>query len=193
MGFSASQMAKASLITKVGGAVTSAVGAYYGAGSQKSALESQARIADLNAQVAETGAQRTLDASNRHIQAITLKAGQIKGAQRAAMAANGVDLGTGSAAEVAASTEIMKEIDKNQAEVNGITAAWSQRSQATNYQVDAISKRGSAAGINPLVSGATSLLGSAGTVAESWYRYQKVKKDSADNPDDIADAGGIWN
>lgn len=177
MSFSSEQMAQMALISKVGGAVNSAVGSYYSAKSQASSLGFQADIADINARIAELGAQSELAAGEKQVAAQTLRAGQIKGAQRAAMAANGIDLGEGSAAEVQASTDIMKDIDKDTITANAVRSAWGYRTQATNSQIEALTKRATASGISPLGSVASSLLGSAGSVASTWYDYTKGAED----------------
>lgn len=178
MDLSAEQMAGISLTSKIGGAANSAIGSYYGAQSQASSLKFQADIADINARIAELGAQSELAAGEKQVAAQTLRAGQIKGAQRAAMAANGVDLGEGSAAEVQASTDIMKDIDKDTITANAVRSAWGYRTQATNSQIEALTKRATASGISPIGSTASSLLGSAGSVADAWFDYSKKIKGS---------------
>ena len=173
MGFSSSQLAQASLVTQIGGAATSAVGSYFSAGAQKAALQGQAALADTNARIAEIGAQSTLNQGQQQVANLTLKAGQLKGSQRAAMAANGIDLGEGNAAEVQASTDIMKEIDSNTLTANAVRSAWGYRTQAVNFQNDALMKRAGASSIDPGMAAAGSLLGSAGSVAGSWYSLNK--------------------
>jgi hypothetical protein len=166
-------MASASLMGQVGGGLMSAAGSYYSAKSQKIALESQAAIADINARVSEMGAQSALYQGQQQVGALTLKAGQLKSSQRAAQAAGGIDIGSGSAAEVRASTDIMKEIDANTINANAVRSAWGYRIQGTNYQNQALMARANASAINPASAAATSLLGSAGKVASSWYAFSK--------------------
>ena len=169
MGFSPATMATASMIGQIGGAVSSAAGSYYGAAVQKINLESQARMAEVNARIAEMGAQSALNQGHKQAASLTLRAGQMKSTQRAAMAANGIDLGEGSAAEVQASTDTMKDIDQNQILSNAVQSAWGYRMQGVNHQNEALMARANAKDIKPGMSLATSLLGSAGSVASSWY------------------------
>jgi hypothetical protein len=103
-----------------------------------------------------------------------MQAGHLKARQRVGQAAGGIDLGTGSAAEVRASTDIMKEIDANTLGANAVRSAWGQRMQGTNYQNQALMARANAAAISPGAAAATSLLGSAGKVASSWYAFNKA-------------------
>ncbi len=173
MGLTTGSLGTLALAGQAAGGAASTVGAYYGAKSQKTVLNGQATMADLNAQQAELAAQQELARGNAQIAQITARAGQVKGAQRAALAANGIDLGDGSAAEVLTSTDIAKETDMNQAQVNAINAAWGYRKQGTNYSNQALAARASADSISPGMAAATSLLGSATQVAGSWYNLNK--------------------
>ena len=85
MGFSSSQLASASLIGQIGGGVTSAIGSYYSAATQKATLQGQAAVADVNARIAELGAQSALYQGQQQVGALTLKAGQLKSSQRTAI------------------------------------------------------------------------------------------------------------
>lgn len=172
-GAPASGLGYAGLAMSIGGALTGALGAYSAAKSQISALQFQADMAGINARIAELGAQSALAQGEKQIGALTLKAGQVKSGQRAAMAANGIDLGVGSAAEVQASTDIMKEIDANTVNANAVRSAWGYRTQGTSYQNDALIKRATADGINPGPAATSSLLGSASSVAQTWYALGK--------------------
>lgn len=156
------------------GVASNTVGSYWSAKSTKIQLEGQAALADTNARIAELGAQQEMIKGEREVANLTLQAGQVKGAQRAAMAANGIDLGEGNAAEVQASTDIMKEIDKNTAHANAVRSAWGYRTQGMNYQTEATVKRGTAGGISPGMSAVGSLLGSSGQVAGTWYSMNKA-------------------
>lgn len=153
---------------------TSAIGSYWSAKNTKITLEGQAALADTNARISELGAQQELIKGERNVASLTMQAGQVKSSQRAAMAANGIDLGTGSAAEIQASTDLMKEVDKNTAETNAVLSAWGYRTQGVNYQNEAIVKRGSASGINPGMNALGSLLTSAGQAAPTWYAMKKA-------------------
>lgn len=189
------------LFLQIGGAASSAIGSYYSAATQKINLkaqadladintkianigfETQASIADTNARIAELGAQSALLQGQQQVGALTLNAGRLKSRQRATMAANGIDLGTGNAAEIQASTDTMTEIDRNTLEANAVRSAWGMRTQATNYQNEAMAARASkrpslpsvTSAISPFASFSSSLMGSAGSVAGSWYQFSKEK------------------
>lgn len=151
------------------GAVSGAIGGFYAAKSTKRQLQFEAAMADINARISELGAQQELLNGQQQVGALTLQAGQLKGRQRAAMAANGIDLGEGNAAELQASTDILKAIDANTIEANAVRSAWGLRTQGANFQSEALAKRGTAAGISPFMAGASSLLTGAGQVSKQWY------------------------
>lgn len=174
---------------QIAGAGVSAIGAYSSAKSQQLALSGAADIADINAGLSEQAAQQELARGGAAVASASARAGQVKSSQRAAMAANGVDLGEGSAAEVLASTDLYKEGDINTLTANAVRAAWGQRVQATNYKNEASSKRAGADSISPVMAGATSLLGSAGTIANSWYSLKKGGAGSMPNAQNVAPRG----
>lgn len=166
---SAASMGAMSIGMQAGGVLTSAMGSHSGASSQKSALKGQARLADINARIAELGAHSALEQGKQQVAQVTHRAGQLKGSQRATMAANGIDLGAGNAAEVQASTDMMKEIDSNTVRHNALRNAWGHRTQSMNYTNEANMARANASGISPGGSAFSSLLGGATQVASSWY------------------------
>jgi hypothetical protein len=167
-------MSSSILGAQAAGAAASAVGAFYSARSQKIAARGAAEIADINAGQSELAAQQELARGNAQVAAATARAGQVKGAQRTALAANGVDLSVGSAAEMLTSTDLQKEDDINTITANAVRAAWGQRMQATNFTNEALTKRASADSISPGMAGFTSLLGGATQVASSWYTLNKA-------------------
>jgi hypothetical protein len=166
--------ATTSMSLQVAGVASSAVGSYYSARLAKMQAQREAEIADSNARIAELGAQSALLQGQHEVARTTLRHGQLKGAQRAAMAANGIDLGEGSAAEIQAGSDLMKEIDVNTIEANAIRNAWGYRTQGVNAQNEAIIKRGTASAISPGMAATSSLLSNAGSVAGNWYTMKKV-------------------
>jgi hypothetical protein len=151
------------------GAISGAIGGFYSAKMSKNQLNFEAEMARINARVAELGARSAFERGQKEVASLTLQAGQLKSRQRAALAANNVDLGEGNAAELQASTDLMKAIDKQTLEENAVMNAWGYRTQGANYQSDALMKSGTAAGISPFMAGASSMLTAAGKVASSWY------------------------
>lgn len=167
-------LAIASVALMAAGAGSSAVGSYYGAKSQKSNLQFQADIAEVNARIADLGARSEMLRGEREVQSSRLKTAQLKSSQRASLAANGVDLGEGSAVNILSTTDLMGELDADTIAANAVRSAWGYKTQASNARSEAIVGRGTAAGINPAGSAVTSLLGGSGQVASSWYSMNKA-------------------
>lgn len=191
-------MAVSSVVMMGAGMATSAIGASASAKGQQTQLqyqaamgslnaamaESDASILELNASISDTQAQMAIGLGQREEQKLRLGSAQLKGRQRAAIAANGVDLGVGSAARVLATTDYMTEVDAGEIRANAARAAFGYKIQATNQRFQAMSARtqgvnytagsafaaASASAINPLASAAGSLLGSAGSVAPNVYK-----------------------
>ncbi len=167
-------MAKASIASSVAGAASSAIGSYYSAAADKSRLRFQAKMAELNAAQIEKAAQQTLRAGHREEQAVRMRTAQLKSTQRTAMAANGIALNEGSALQVLTSTDYMGGVDANTVAANAVRAAWGYRVEATSANNEAVLARATASAINPGMSAATSLLGSAGSLASQWYSFSKA-------------------
>lgn len=174
MGFSSSQMAQAAVVTQAGGAAMGTVGTYYSAKSAKLSLQSQARMDELNAELAEKAAQVELANGQRQAQGVKMKTAQLKSAQRATMAANGIDLGSDTAVNILSTTDYMGEVDANTVEANSVRSAFGYRAQAVNSSNNASSARASARGISPVGTATGTLLSSAGQVAGSWYSLNKA-------------------
>lgn len=162
----------------------------------------QAAIGDINAKMLESNAQATLLSGQREEQKSQLNTAHLKSSQRVAMAANGVDLGVGSAENILTTTDVMGEIDANTIQANAVRGAWGYRAEAQNAkgQADVARARqygaavmagaerdtGSKAytfamkqadNVRPSTSFGSSLLAGAGKVADSWYSYASKNND----------------
>ena len=153
------------------GVASNAVGAYKTAQGQKAALDYQSAVAENNQKIADYQAQIALQNGAIEEQASELKTASLKGDQRAALAANGVDLGVGSAAEIIATTEAMGKRDALTIRDNASRQAWALQEQGKGYASEAAMDAATSAAISPWASAASSLLSGAGSVASSYYRY----------------------
>ena len=163
-------MAASGAISAIGSMIVS----YIGAKSQKNTLETQAKIAEINARVSENAAQASLLNGQKQVAQSTLKYGAVKSSQKAALAANGVDIGTGNAAEIQASTDIFKEIDSATIHANAVREAWGYRTQSSNYQTDAMLKRSTAANTSAGMAAGSTLLSEGSKVSQQWYMLNKL-------------------
>lgn len=106
------------------GAGMSALGAYQGAQSQKAMANYNAQVAQNNAQVAEWQAQDAQRRGEEEAQAVRRQGDQIRGSQRATMAARGLDLAEGTSAELIAQTDFFSLADQTTARNNAAREAW---------------------------------------------------------------------
>ena len=178
-------------LASVFGTISSSIGSYYQAKSQQYTLEAQANnlefaqaISELNAKVAETNAQAIIQSGQSEVGIVTRKYGARIGSSKAAMAANGIQLGDGSAAEVVDSLEFAKDVDALTIRANSIRSAAGARlqgagfsSQAALQGMSAANLRTSADTISPTSSAFTSLLNGIPGVAKAWYKQLRPELD----------------
>jgi hypothetical protein len=181
-------MQKAAPILFAAGAVQSAVGSYYQAKSAQYQYKSQAltmdfqkSMSEINARQAEFMAQQIVDVGGKEISMLKMRAGKIKSASKASMAARGIKLGVGSTAEVVATTDLVAEMDALTIYANAIKSSEAARTQSINYMNQAMQQgvssenlRGTAASISPFSAVMTSLGQSSNTLATSWFLKNKV-------------------
>src|SRR3569832_892881 len=166
-------MGQAGNTMSISGMLTSGIGAYYSTMAQQSALQYQATVAETNARLAERIVFLLLLQGQQQANQVQLKGAQVESAQRTSLAANGIDLGEGSAARVLSDTETLSQLDAQTTYANAVRAAWGYRTQATNQQNSALYSRSAADSMSPVASRAGSLLAGAGSVARNWYA-QKI-------------------
>ena len=94
------------------------------------------------------------------------KASQLKGSQRATMAAKGLDLGVGTQADILDQTDFFGATDAATTRDNGNRDAWSARASG-----DAARAQGNAAARQGTMSAFSTLLGTAGSVSSKWMDY----------------------
>lgn len=118
-----------------------------------------ANAAEQNAALARGQASAVEDKKARELTQINQQRAQTLGSQRAVMAANGVDSGTGSGLEALSNTYYLAQQDANNTEMNAANEKYAYNQQAANYENEASAAR--AAGrnnmIGSLISGVASV------------------------------------
>lgn len=148
-----------SLLAAGAGGALSAYGAY----QQGQVAKQVGRNNQIMAEYAAQDAQKRAGEESVRIQQ---KAAQLKGSQRATMAAKGLDLGEGTAAELQDQTDFFGATDAATARSNGNRDAWSARVGGANARA-----QGDAAARQANLSAFSTVLGTAGQVAGKWYDY----------------------
>lgn len=157
------------------GAGFAAMGAYSSADSQKAMYAYQAQLARNNAIVQEQRAKDALARGATNVQNVQMKTAQVKSDQRAALAANGIDLGSGSAVDILTTTDYMGARDAITAQHNADMEAWADRNNANNLNSDAALYDKSSDSVSPFMSFGSSLLTSATQYADRYYAMNTAK------------------
>ena len=156
------------------GAGLSAASAWGASASQRSGLRYQAEASDLNAALAERQAAVAMEQGQFQVNQVRRGAAQTKGTAIQTYAKNGIDLSVGTPADVLTSIDVLSEADAQQAEINALRSAWGYRTSAENERSEARSSRATASAISPGMTVATSLLGSATSMASTAYGFKKA-------------------
>lgn len=127
-----------------------------GATSQIMQGMSDNNTAKANAKMAEHEAKSALNAANYKVQQIGKAGERIQGSTAVAQADAGVDLSSGSAAEVAAESARNIKLDQLMARFGGEQEAWAKRAQAKIYKA-----QGKAALVNGYLGAGSTILGAA--------------------------------
>ena len=162
----------------------SAVGSIFTTRYNNAIAKAQANIAKENAKTMELQAQYTLFAAETKVQHETMQAGQVKARQKAALAANGVAIGSGSAAQITASTDIIKTINKNRIETDAHAAAWGYRQRATDFKNQALmfNAKKQSVGLNFMSTALNGLSQVGMTYAFGKLAEGKTKEPEKDTP-----------
>jgi hypothetical protein len=135
--------------------------------------------------MAEYAAQDAVQRGEQEAIKVRQRADQIKGAQRSKMAAGGVDLGVGTAAELQSQTDFFGLQDVATTRSNAAREAWSDRVQGANFraQGDAAAKQGN-------LQAFSTALGTAGQVAGKWMQYGGSGGNSFNGTNDFKGVNG---
>ena len=155
----------------VAAAGLSAYSAYEQAKAQKQEGNYNAQVARNNATIDMQQRSSSLQQGDVEAQQAQMHQAQVLGAQRASLAANGVDLTQGSAQDLLTTTKFLGAQDVNTIQSNAARTAWGYSVQNMNDNATANLTQWKADSISPmkvaLMAGTSSLLGSASSYASS--------------------------
>lgn len=143
------------------------------ADAQKTAANYNAQVQANNAMVASQ--QRSVTIQNGQAQAANseMQQAQLLGKQRAAFAANGMDLHSGSAVDVLTSTKVLGNQDVATIQTNAARQAWGYAVEGNNYTAQSNLDKWQADSTNPAaigaMTGSQSLLTSASSYAMTKF------------------------
>lgn len=158
------------------GGLLSAFGAEKQGQSQQKMYQYRAQVAKINADIDRQNSAWELTKGESEAQQYGMKAAQQRGMIRAAQGASGLDVNSGSNAEVQQSQEKIKNIDMATIRSNAAKIAYDYRTKATMDENQATLDI--MAGDNAKTAGdigaASSILGSVGTVASKWQQGSSI-------------------
>jgi hypothetical protein len=114
--------------------VMSVVGGVTQGAAQKKAAYSNALTLESNATLADASQASALQQGAQQEGRIRMKGSATENSQQADYGASGVDVHSGSAADVGASTEAVSELDAQIAKNNAARQAWGFQVQATDFR-----------------------------------------------------------
>jgi hypothetical protein len=159
-------MAAALPALAIGGAVTSAIGAIGGGIASSQAASYQAQVNRNNATTATQNSTYALEAGSVQEQEAGQKAAGQLGQVRASMAANNVDVNSGSAVDVQKSQRETGLLSEEDVSNNAALTAYGYQTQATGFQAQAGLEQGQASTAIPgaLLSAGGGLLSNVSTI-----------------------------
>jgi hypothetical protein len=122
-----------------------AAGAKQQSDASASAARYEAKVQDMNVTLSEQRARDALERGKVEEQQKREQVAQMQSKQRAAMAANGIDVGYGSALDIMVDTATLGEIDALTIRKNSANEAYDYRVDAANGRASASLRRANAA------------------------------------------------
>jgi hypothetical protein len=145
-----------------------AFGAYQGAQAQKAQYNAQAAQSDAAARNSDDQARRAQERGDAEMRKQGAAQSDLRGKQRAALAANGLDLSYGSAAATLDQTDYYGLQDRETLTRNMDDEDYGFRQDAANKRSNASFARSSAKATSPWLAAGTTLLSGGAKVAEKW-------------------------
>lgn len=163
-------------IAGIGSAGMGAVNSYQQGKAQKAQSEYESQVAQQNAKIAQQNAAMERQQGIEEARLQRIKAAQVIGSQKTAMAANGVDVTQGTALDVIEDTAAMGELDALQTRYNYERKAQAYEMQGYNFQnqsnLDILAGENaySAGKLNGLAAGLEGIT-KVGDVASKWFDF----------------------
>lgn len=163
-------LATTAVVAGIAGAATSAYGAVQAGQAQAAESKYQSQVAANNATIAQQNANFAIASGQTKAQQESLKASEQLAAVKSAIAANNVDVNTGSASDVQTSERDIGRLDTLTTMNNAMLEAYGYQSQGTGYTAASGLEKFQAeqAPIGADISAAGGLLSNASSVGLKW-------------------------
>ena len=164
------------LASSLASGLIGASGASASGAAQQQMYNYQAGVALLNKQIAEQNAEYTRNVGELQATKYGLQAAQQLGRIKVAQAASGLDVNSGSAAQIRSSQEMLTRTDLTQIRSNAAKTAYNFEAQGAQYGAQATLD--TMAGMNArsagMVNAASSIIGAAGSISSEWLQGQRL-------------------
>lgn len=159
-------MCELTTLLMIGSTVMGGVSSIQQGNAAAASANYNAQVSDMNAKVADQNARDALERGKIEEQQKRQEVAMLTGRQKAAMGANGVDIGFGSPLDTLVDTAMLGEIDALTIRSNAAREAYGYNVQGANGRADAALSRSSAKGAKKggYLSAFGTVLGGAGDV-----------------------------
>lgn len=144
--------------------------------AQSQAIEAQAefqsQMFEFNKELASYKADDALERGTKSANDLRKQVKQLIGSQRASLAAQGIEIDSGSAAEIQRNTNYMGKLDMLRIKSNAWREAWGYKVEALNYgsQANFASMAAETNSRNTLLTGGLNAAGSLAQASSYWLR-----------------------
>ena len=147
--------------------------------AQQAQYNYQAEVARNNAKIAQANADQQRQEGIEESRLQRIKTLQAIGKQQTAMAANGIDISSGTALDIIEDTSAMGELDALTTRYNSETQAIAYEQQANNFTNQAnldvfAGENAYRSGVTNAISTGVNGLGNAASVAGKWYSGNSI-------------------
>ncbi len=168
-------MCSLTMALTIGSTLLGAAGQIQQGNAAAAAADHNAKIADMNATISERRAKDAMERGQQEEQRKRIDVAQLQGRQRAAMAANGLDLTFGSPLDTLVDTAVLGELDALTIRQNTAREVYDRKVDASNQRAGAQLQRmeGRSAKSAGYLAAAGTVLTGAGR-AYGQYKQSKI-------------------
>jgi hypothetical protein len=157
-------------------AIIQGISSIFGANAEADAIRKKASynatISEFNAKISDMNAEDAVRRGETDAQTVLKRGRKVQGSQRVALAAQGIEVDSGSAADIQEETEVLSALDARTVRSNALREAFGFKVQAMQSRMDA--KFGVEAGENAsrgtLLTGALGAIGAGAQAGYYWNR-----------------------